>query len=285
MPQLNRLVYWVGMPCLIFVKIAIAEQNLGPAMRLIPVFLGVTFIAIALGYLSVWLLGIPQGSVGAFVQAFFRGNLVFVGLPIVVYSLGNASPERAADLAALAILVITPVFVVYNIAAVLVLVADAPSGAASPSASAMLREVAINPLIISAVLGTAWMLSGWGLLSGFERALSAVGSIALPLALLGVGATLRTVEFGPSLWMAITGAVGKTVVLPIVAWFCAGWAGLGPEETQILLIFSAAPGAVAGYVMAERLKGDAELAASGIVLSTLFSLPVFVVILLITGSG
>ena len=92
---LNKLTYWVGLPILLFVKIGAASLNLGPVMRLsgilISSILAITAIAVVLAYR----LPMAPFSRGAFIQASFRGNQAFVGLPIIVYSLG-AFPEVAA---------------------------------------------------------------------------------------------------------------------------------------------------------------------------------------------
>jgi predicted permease len=64
----------------------------------------------------------------------------------------------------------------------------------------------------------------------------------------------------------------KVFVTPIVAYLISLPFNLSEMETLILMIFTATPTAVAGYVMAKQLNGDAPMASGAIILSTLLSL-------------
>ena len=63
----------------------------------------------------------------------------------------------------------------------------------------------------------------------------------------------------------------KVFALPLIAWGVALPFGLSPHALFVLLILSASPAAVAGYVLVKAMEGDEALASSNIVVSTLLS--------------
>ena len=58
--QANALVYWFGLPALLFVEMAVAEPAFSTAIRIVAVLTLVTGLCIAVGYLVGWRLGLPQ---------------------------------------------------------------------------------------------------------------------------------------------------------------------------------------------------------------------------------
>ena len=88
--DMARLTYWVGLPCLLFYKIARTGPNFSAAADLFLVTASTTAGGIGLGYFLARCLRIPSDSKGTFVQAVFRGNLAFVGLPVIVFAFSTA---------------------------------------------------------------------------------------------------------------------------------------------------------------------------------------------------
>ena len=86
----NSLVYWIALPCLLFYKTATASAQGTEAMRIFLILIGGMFVCIILGYLCAWLLHLPAPSRSAFAQGAYRGNLVYVGLPVT----GSCQPGQ-----------------------------------------------------------------------------------------------------------------------------------------------------------------------------------------------
>ncbi len=66
---MNRLVFWVGLPPLLFYKIATSTLAGGQALRIFWGLLGGTALCVAVAYAASTLLGLRPGSRRAFVQA------------------------------------------------------------------------------------------------------------------------------------------------------------------------------------------------------------------------
>jgi predicted permease len=76
----------------------------------------------------------------------------------------------------------------------------------------------------------------------------------------------------------------KIVVMPVLAAFVLTLLGVRGMDLGIGIIFAGAPAATANYIMAQQLGGDAELAGSTVMLSTLLSAVTYTVALLLLRS-
>jgi hypothetical protein len=281
--QANMLVYWFGLPALLFVETASATPELGTAMRIVAVLVLVTGLCIAAGYLAGWRLRLPRASLASFVQGAYRGNLTYVGLPVVLYAL-QAVGGDAQGYQSLALLAVTPIIPLYNVLAVLVLLGADGGGQAgvAQQGGKLLRGVVTNPLIIACVAGIAYAYSPLPLPTVAQRTLTALGQMALPLALLGIGAALRLRDIRAGGLTATTAAVIKVAVAPLAGLALAPALGLTGPELQITLLYLAMPTAAASFVMAERMGADGTLASSIVAISTLLAIPALTVVLLTT---
>jgi malate permease and related proteins len=268
----NRLAYWIGLPCLLFVEIA-ESPLLGPAAvdTFLIAFVG-TVAAIVLGYLAARAMRMPGEKVGTFVQSGFRGNLAYIALPVVLYAFsfpdGGETGKQARQLAALAL---GPLIPIYNVVAVIVLLAS-QHRLGRAAALRMARQIATNPLLLSCVAGLAWTYWKLPLPSVIHRTCDVMGQFALPTALITVGSTMaRTRLVGGLLYPMISSLI-KVAAAPAVGYVAALAMGAGPRETVVALILLACPSAVVSYVMVEQIGGDEGQAALGIVISTLLSI-------------
>lgn len=281
--QTNRLVYWVGVPALLFHKTATAVPDLGTAAHAALTLLAGMVAAIVLAYTTGQLLRLPRPQLASFMQAAYRGNLVYIGLPTVLYALdaaGNASPATEA----LALLAIAPLIPIYNITAVLVLLsANGPvQNSRLDQVTNLLRGVASNPLVLACVTGLAYAYLGPPLPLAVDRSLSAIGQMALPLALLGIGASLRVNAIQEGGFVALAAALLKLVASPLAGYLVARWLGLSGTEMLMALLYLTMPTAALSYVMADQLGADSQLASSAVVISTLLALPAISVVLVLS---
>ncbi len=263
--HLTRLVFYVAAPALLFRSVALTP--LGEAVRLdvIGVIAGITAGMVLLVYLGG--ARMAPSRRGVFTQGAHRSNMVFVGLPVVVNACGESVLGPAAVLIGFMV-------VVYNFLAVVVLVLPhraAGEGAWRAWGKAGL-EILRNPLILACVAGL--------LLSGVQvelpvvadRSLELVGRIAMPLALLSVGAGLDLGRLRSELGPAALVSLLKLVVYPGLV--CAGLVLLGTtgDDLRFPVLIMAAPTAVVSFIMAQEMKGDENLAAAIVIGTTLASL-------------
>ena len=279
--NLNRLIYWVALPALLFTKTATALPQLDAAVGIITALLGGMLVCIAAGYLLARQLGLDRRATAAFVQGAYRGTIAFVGLPVVLYALvavGQGTPEVDA----LVLLALAPVIPVYNVAAVIVLSGATPAEGRQgrQQLATVLRSIATNPLIIACVAGLAVAYSGVTLPEALTRTLDLLGEIALPGALLAMGASLRLRAIRTGGIAAGAASLVKVLVAPLAGYLVARAIGLTGPPLMIAMLLLAMPTAVASYVMAQAMGADDTLASSIVMISTLLAIPVLSVILL-----
>ncbi len=211
------------------------------------------------------LLRRPRAEVGVFTQAAFRGNLGFVGLPVVALMAGGDSAVLAR-----AALMFAPIMVVYNVGGVVVLVlAQHRVDKALPWKVG--KSLLTNPLLIACGVGIALWWTRTEVADAGRTTLGLLAETAAPLALISLGGALVTYPVRARLPMATLGAGLKCGACPVAAWFLCEALGLSGENRQAVMIFAACPTAVASYVLTTQLKGDAALASACIVVSTVVS--------------
>ena len=226
-----------------------------------------------------WLWRLPLRSAVAFIQSGYRGNVTFIGLPVVFWAFAGSS--AASDIEAAALIAFAPLVIFYNILAVVIL--QLPNGLAVRSAVLnIFYGVVTNPILIGVVVGL--LLAGFSipLPSFLQRTLTGLGQMALPLALLSIGGALFGTRLRGNLQWAATASLIKVGLAPLMGWGIGVWMGLDEDSLRLIAIFLAAPCAAAGYVLVKQMNGDSGLAASAIVLSHLFALPSMLLVLLLT---
>ena len=268
--EANRVTYWLGLPALVFSQLASSVHELGGAQRVLGLMFVATGILIVAGYLGALLLRVPGAAVGTYVQAAFRGNLAFVGLPII-YSFPDQPLTSGVSLRTAAIVTVAPMMVFYNCAGVAVLLMSQHRFGWA-MVKPLVWQLVTNPPLLATVAGLTFAFAGWTLPAALDKTFTALGEMALPLGLLGVGGSVALVSAGTRWRLPLSSAVIKTVLGPLVGWLVGTLGGLAGFELKVLLILLACPTAIVSYTMALELKGDGDLAAGAIVASVFTSL-------------
>lgn len=265
------LTYWIALPALLFYKIATSDYQIGSAVNILAVVAGGMLVCILLGLAVCIFLNVPKSSRGAFIQGSFRGNLVYVGLPIAIFHAMASVNANAAIVERNAILSLSMIIPIYNITAVLVMI-----GCGSESRGnfvlVSLRKLATNPLIIGCLAGVLYRLILGDMPLFMMRGLEGLGMMALPLALLGIGASLVQSQELRNFQYGLTAALIKVFVAPAAGVVIIKLFGLSVIESQTALIFLACPTAVSSFILADEMGSDRYLAGGIVVMSSLLSL-------------
>ena len=252
----ERLVYYVLFPALLFNAINRAQFSLATEAAVLAAAVGGFLCAVALGFAARFVVRPAPDVFASCVQTAFRYNS-YIGLALAQTLLG----ARGVALLALVIAVCVPLA---NIFAVYALARHAQRG--------LLRELASNPLIVATVAGLASNLLGVKLPAFLSVALLdrlGNGGLALGLLCIGAGLTLDNVQ-APKRVLAYFSAI-KLLAFPAIALALARALGLGPVETQLVVLFGALPTASTAYVLASRMGGNAAPVAFTITAQTLAS--------------
>jgi malate permease and related proteins len=288
---LTRLIYWIGLPVYLFSEITKYPPRFESAGNTFVVVLVATLACIGISYLYGWVMRLPAPTVSSLVHCSFRGNLAYLGLPIIVYSLdplAKVDPARAEHLKQITLLVLAFVVPIYNVLAVVVLLAG-QHRFNSKAITRIVTQVFKNPLFVSCMLGVLYALftnSQFGIAHaairiplGIARTFDVIGRMALPLALLSVGAALLQEKVTGSLVIPIAGVVMKIVLNPLLGLGLAMMMGMPGDEIRIALLLLACPTAITAYVMTQQLGGDAPLSAAIIVITSAFAALPYAIIL------
>ncbi len=275
--QTNRLVYYVCLPLLLFYKIGTADffANFNATLVLGSILaITVTFIA---SYFYSVVRGYPNNARGVFSQGSFRGNLAYMGLAITLNAYGEAGLTKAGILMGF----LVPFL---NLYAILALLWPHRGDGEHRGAGFWIRQIVLNPLIIASFLGIIWSFLDLPTPLVVERSLKIATGMTLPLALLAIGGGFSVERLRGDLVKSMLASCVKTIWMPIFAAVLLVSMGVQGMDLGIGVLIAGTPAATANYIMADQLKGDAELAGTIVMLSTLLSAITYTIALLILRS-
>lgn len=252
----ERLVYYLLFPALLFTSIVRNPLQAAEALPLAAAGIAVTLIGIALAIgIGRW-PGVDARLHASGSQVAYRFNS-YVALAVV---------ERIGGAPGLAwmALIISLVVPLCNVAAVWPLARQGGHG--------YLRELVRNPLIVATVAGLLFNALGLGLPALASTTLNRLGTAALPIGLMAVGAGLRigALREGPGLAASLMTV--RHLVLPVSAIGIVIALGLPPAQQAVVVTFAALPTASSAYVLAVRMGGHGPFVASLVTLSTLLGM-------------
>ncbi len=269
---LNTLCYWVLLPVFLTWNTAIAPSIEPTALRGVAAMVTVVFLLLLIGRAAVPLLHLPERSRGTFLQACFRSNNAYVGIPIITFALREADPDLLARGLGLAAVILTPSVLLYNILGVLVLERDRRHTAGSHPFRTWLRGTFKNPLVMGCLLGLLWNILPVPAPALIGRIATPLGAAAFPLALLAIGARIASLplhHFGKNLLGLIL--IKNILPIPLAFGVCRLF-NVDDLGMLVVLVMSACPTAVASYVLVDQLDGDRDLGAAAIAATTALSI-------------
>ncbi len=269
---LNAFAYYVALPALIFVSTynrAIGDL-LSPA--LVGGLLFVLFATVGLAALVHRNRDSSARRSVAIVQS-YHSNLGYLGLPLVAATFD-------ASVTAIASVVLGVVTLTQMPLTILVL---STLNGADVSLARELRGLATNPVLATLVGGLAVGSLGLSIPSAAATGLDTVGSLALPIALLCVGASLQVDSSDIDL-EATAAVVGlKIGLMPVLAWLVFSTLAVDAATFTASVVMFGTPTAVSTFVFANELGGDREFASLNVFVTTLLSIATLFVLITLVG--
>ncbi len=280
---LNRLVYWVATPALLFATLATTDIPALVGAPLAVAALSGVGSAVTFAALSRFAFHDPRGHTVVGTMGSSVANAAHLGIPLAAYVLGSATHVVPVLLFQLGLF--TPMFFV---------LADLVSqGSTSPGR--VIGVVLRNPLVLAAAAGMALGATGTALPDLAMEPFRVVGAAAVPAVLIAFGMSLagttlrlpaltqrpddgpsshddgaaRSAVVATSRGVALASAL-KLLVQPAFAWVAATQLfGLEGHALFAVVAMAGLPAAQNTYVAAFR-TGTATGLARGIVLATTF---------------
>jgi malonate transporter and related proteins len=253
---LEKLVYYVLFPALLFRSLALAKIDFAATGKLVIAALAFTFAGFLLSILAGPLFGLHRKLLATGSQCGYRFN-TYIGLAVAGSLLGT----EGVALAAVLLGVMIPLA---NFLAVAML--------ATHGKRSFLYELATHPLLVSSLAGLAWNAADLPLPGFADQTLNLLAVTALPAGLLSVGAAMR-IERGQGpvgahvWWLAV-----KLAAVPAIAWGFVRLFGFAGAEAKVLVLIAALPTASNAYILAVRMTGDGRAVATQITAGTVLAM-------------
>jgi predicted permease len=269
----NRLVYFVAIPLLVYNEIS--RGTFSESFDLWQI--GGTFLAVGsvgtVAYLLARIFKLAPHKTATFVQTSYHGNLGYVGLAVVFYTMGPEGRGAASVLAGFLILF-------QNVISIGMFTFVA-SGDQKLDLRAMGKFLG-NPIILATLLGLFSSAAGIRIPNFLERSFGIVGDMALPLALLIIGGSLKTAP-GKRMQLVTISTAFKLLLLPLTGFLLFRVMGVAPTQAETAVILLASPSATVTYIMASEMGGEPELAAAAVTISTIISIATYTLWIAVMG--
>jgi malate permease and related proteins len=273
----NRLVFYMGIPAMIFRSIARASLTTQFDIRVVLTTLAAVLAVFSLTWFAVgFIREARMGQRGTIVQSSFHGNIGYIALAIAFYALGNEGLVRTSIIAAF-------VMILQNLLAIFILQYYSDNTAIKGHAGLVFMKILGNPVILSSLAGILVSLLGIPIPKAMDQTLEIIGGLALPLALLIIGASLSFDLVRFRIGSVLSASFVKLIVLPGLGFIGFRFLGLSPQDYLPGLIILATPTATITMVMAFEIGGDMDFAAATVSVSTLLSAITFSLWLKLSG--
>lgn len=250
--SLEKLMFWIFLPLLIFKSITQSEFDISTSVSLAIVFFVAQATIICIALVHAFAFGVSNKSMTSLFQSAARWNNI---IPIAVAS--TSLGMEGMNVVAVALAVMVPVA---NISCIFVLQFALKSGSASFSRN--LVAVIKNPLIVACLVGFLVKISGYNLPQVFMNFSSILASSTLGVGLICVGAGTNIVAMRREHVHVIGAALTKLVMMPVVVYVLCLMFDIEGIPLTAAVLCAATPTAMQSYVVARNMGGDAELMGS-----------------------
>lgn len=263
---LVHFAYNVAMPALLFITIAQEPARNLLEWRFVMAFGGGSILCFALVFLAVrisWGCDLASSTMQGMAAA--MTNTGFVALPILHSIYGQPAVLPAAIATVFVAAVMFPASVI--------LLESGRRGQRGSSARPILlaKQIALNPMVLSTLMGLAWAIAGWPIPMPLAAYLNIFAGALTPCALfaIGLGLTVEGVRSKFAASLALT--VVKLVVMPLTVYGLCVVLGLNPLYTIAAVICAAVPTAKTVFILAGEYEVEEELVTATVSITTLLS--------------
>lgn len=260
----NRLVFYLAIPAMIFRSVAKASLTsqlhvgvLAITLSALLIFFGLSWAAAKAGHLD-------RRRFGTFMQCSFHGNLGYIGFAVSYYFLGEDGLAQTGIIGGFTM-------IMQNFLAVIALNLNTDEPESKKNRMKIFLDVLANPVIVAAITGIVFSAAHIRMPLVISRTIDILSDLALPMALLLIGASLTFDVMRHGIASVMTSTMMKLVLLPGVGFVLYRLFGIGARAYLPGLILLASPTATISFVMAQEMNGDTQFAVSAISASTVLS--------------
>jgi len=232
----------------------------------------ITLFSVLAVFAVSWCVGvlwrIERRELGTFIQTSFHGNLGYIGLAVAFYSLGDDGFVRASIIAGF-------IMILQNFLAVVALQLNSKNISPTGNTKSVILRIMGNPVILSALAGILFSLTGFRLPLVISRSLDILSGLALPMALILIGASLSFKLMRLKISQILSSSFLKLILLPALGFVIYRLFDIDLKNYLPGLVLLASPTATLAYVMAKEMNGDTDFAVAAISTCTMLSAATF----------
>ena len=274
--KVDALSFKVFLPALVFNSIYNSDFRAGGYGRLVVFGTVCTLVIGAFGFLLAKRLKVSQKKAASMACAVTRTNVVLYGVAVLNNLYGEGSAAAVVVLSAVTVPVTNAMSVIFF---------EYFRGG-KVSAKRVISGVARNPLILASAVGIVVALLGIRLPALLEGLLEDLASVATPLCLLTLGASISAKGLRTNARLVALGTALKMAILPAVFLGISVAAGFRNHDLAALMVQFGAPTAISSYTMANQMGADGELSSAMIAVTTTASiLTIFMITFLFNACG
>ncbi len=258
---LARLNIYVLLPALVLTGVYGSTLALSSTVGIVVGFMLNCAVLYAIAYLLGKLCKLPSASRKSLVATTLLANSGNIGLPFMLFALGEQGLERG---------------IVYLIASAIFIASVGPIILKGKGISVGLKVTLGLPVFWATLAGITLQVAAsqglnWQVPTEIDRALELLSGAAIPIALLTLGIQLSQTRLNFGRYELFAACL-RLFVSPLTAYAIGRMLGLQGLDLSVLVMQSAMPVAVNTLIWVTELGGDTVRVAKTIVLSTLMSL-------------
>ena len=261
--KLARFAFYFILPPFLFLSIIAAPVeelfNLGFLIRY---ELATILMLLLTGIASAYLFGFQGIQRGLYGLNAAYPNVGYIGVPLCIMAFGNE--------AILPLAIILSVDTIVLLVCTAVFVSSDQGGSVASSLGHMGRQLAKNPLILSAIFGIIWAFTGLPVPNMADRFMTMLAGAAAPSALFALGITLYGSNLKKAYVEITLVSFLKLFIHPLlVAILFIGWPGMDKIWVQTAILSAALPIAANVFAMSQYYQVYSERTAGAIMLTTI----------------
>ena len=119
----------------------------------------------------------------------------------------------------------------------------------------------INHILVSFLFGLAFSVMEMRNIPIIHETTNLLGSAALPIMLLSVGANIKLRQLKVKIVPAIISIILKLAIFPLTVYLVASYLKFSQLEMVVAVVFASVPTAVSSFALARHLGGETDLMA------------------------
>ena len=250
----DKLCYWVLIPALLFhfiSQVSLSSEMLYIYALIVLAGFVVTFSA---SVLIGKLIGYPPEVWTSILQGSMRQN-AFIALAIA----GSFYGSEGLKIASLFMFIYVPTINIIIITTMVVSLKNTHQKDSKKAISNIFIEIAKNPFILAMIAGLLVSLLPKEKMSILIDTTELLGSAALPIMLLTIGAKIKVRDLTLKITPIIISNSLKLFILPVIVYFIASYFRLSQVEIVVAVIFASVPTATMSYTLAKQFGADDQL--------------------------